>query len=79
MITIKNVDVVKALETLVNTYYKGFEPTMSCSWNTLTIKSAYEAHKWDLVGNDWVYTGPVPVSEEMTCSEWKAQQRALFG
>ena len=79
-ITLKNVNAVKALEVLTKTYFKGFEPTLSCRWNTLTIKSAHTAHRWNLTGNleeqIWVYSGEVPIEQTaMTINEYKAQQQ----
>lgn len=79
MITMKNTDAPRALEALTKTYYKGFEPTLDCFWNTITIKSPYTAHRWNLVNDEWIYVGEIPLEEtQMTCAEYKAQQRALF-
>ena len=78
MITMKNVDAPKAIEALTKTYYPGFEPTLDCYWNTITIKSLHAAHRWNLVNNEWVYVGEIPVAEtQMTCAQYKSQQARL--
>lgn len=77
MITLKNIDAVRALEAL-KTYFPGYQPTLDCFWNTLTIKNHRTAHRWNLIGEEWVYVGEIPLDQtSKTITQFKADQRKI--